>query len=219
MQRSDEAIRIDVVEALSRDSRVNSARITVTVDAGRVVLNGDTPTLYTLHVAQGLAASVSGIRSIENQLSVSRPPSVQSDADIRVRAQQVLRWNESIAHDKIDVTVDAGTVTLRGQVDASWKRTRAELLVLDIHGITGLANELNVVPDLTPQDRVIAEDVRSAIVRCTCLGDDSITVEVDHGLVTLKGEVPNWWSKYRTPSIAEHVLGVKGVIDELIVAQ
>jgi len=218
MERNDEVIRCDVVEALSRDSRLNSARIIVVVDRGRTVLRGDAPTLYTIHAAMELAACVPGVRSVKSELGVSRPAVSPSDNAIRSYAEQVLRWNVSTGAGRIGVRVDAGMLTLEGEVDAYWKRSRAELLMLDIEGIVGVVNRLVVVPELTPQDDVIAEDVKSAIERCTCSGRGGITVEVREGLVTLTGSVPSLWSKQNTPHLAESILGVTGVIDKLVVA-
>jgi len=218
MDCSDEVIRSNVVEALSRDSRFNSARITVVVEAGRATLHGDAPTLYTIQIATELAASVRGVASVHSELNVSRAAGSPDDTVIKRFADQILRYNASIGDGRIHVAVDAGIVTLRGEVDGYWKRNRAEALMLDIQGIVGVVNELVVVPELVPQDKVIADDVKSAIERYSCFGQDSINVEVRQGLVTLTGNVPNLWSKHTTPHLAECILGVKGVIDNLVVA-
>ncbi len=218
MECTDE-IKSDVVEALSRDGRVHSARITVVVENGRVILSGDAPTLYTIQTAMEVAACVQGVHSVHSELRVSRPPAGPSDAAIRNYAEQILRWNASISAGRIGVRVDAGVLTLEGEVDAYWKRSRAELLMLDIEGIVGVINQLAVVPELVPQDQVIAEDVKFAIERRTCRQQDSITVEVSQGLVTLTGHVPSLWSKHNTPHLVESILGVKGVIDNLVVAE
>jgi len=100
-------------------------------------------------------------------------------------------------------------------VDAYWKGDHIEELILDIQGITHVDNRLVVNPDLIPQDQVIADDVRSAIDRYTRLGDDTIRVDVNDGIVTLTGNVTNWYSKFRTPRVAEHVLGVKDIVNNL----
>ena len=218
MERCDEGVRSDVVEALSRDSRFNSARITVTVVSGRAILRGDARTLYTIRIAGELAATVRGVISVDNELRVSRDAACPDDAVIELLAEQILKYNASIGADRVRVAVGAGTVTLRGQVDAYWKRLRAESLMLDIQGVVGVNNELAVVPELVPQDAVIADDVKSAIERSACPGQNSISVKVDHGLVTLTGSVPSLLSKKITPHLAESILGVKGVIDNLVVA-
>lgn len=218
MDRSDEVIRSDVVEALSRDSRFNNARITVAVQAGRVTLRGDAPTLYTVYRAGELAATVRGVVGVHSELQVSRSQTSPADDVIRHFATQVLRYSASIGESGIRVTVSAGILTLQGEVGTCWKRNRAEALMQDIRGVVAVINDLAVVPELVPQDSVIAEDVKSAIERSTCPGQDGISVEVDHGLVTLTGNVPSLLSKHTTPHLAESILGVKGVIDNLVVS-
>lgn len=219
MGSSDEAVRSDVVEALSRDSRVNAARITVAVDEGHVSLSGDAPTLYAIHAAVQLVSCVPGTRTITNDLVVDKADRRLSDADIKRCAEQVLGWNASLAITKMSVDVEQGMVTLRGEVSAYWKRNHAERLLCDLQGVVAVVNELTVVPELVPHDQVIADDVRMAIERCDCAARDRIAVEVDHGLVILSGEVPSLWSKHTTQQLAESILGVKGVVDKLVVAR
>ena len=219
MERSDPEITSDIVEALSRDSRVNTARITVSVKDGSVTLYGDAPTLYTTCIANQLAACVPGIRMVRNELAVARQASAPSDADIKSHAEHILSWNASIGARKVRINVTSGSVTLEGEVSAYWQRSRAEALMLDIQGVVGVVNKLVVIPELVPQDQVIATDVESAIARCSCLRHDTITVEVDNGMVTLSGQVPSWWSKQNTPRLVESILGVKGVVDQLVVEE
>ena len=219
MELSDAVIKSDVVEALSRDSRFSLARITVKADQGVVVLNGDAPNLYTIQVAMEVAGCVNGVRGVRSELSVANPVEKPDDELIRKNADQILRWSASIGDGEVEIRVVSGLLILDGEVDAYWKRRRAEALMLDVRGVVAVANKLVVVPDLEPQDQVIADDVKSAIERCSCVSRDSIVVDVDHGLVTLSGQVPTLSSKRQTPCLAEAVLGVKGVIDKLEVCQ
>jgi osmotically-inducible protein OsmY len=219
MQGIDEAIKSDVVEALSRDSRVNLARITVDIDDGHVSLSGDAPTLYAIQAAVQLVSCVPGIRSISNRLVVDKSVRCSPDAAIQRCAEQMLGWNVSLNIAKLSVTVEQGVVVLRGEVSAYWKRNRAESLLCDLQGVVSVVNELAVIPELAPHDRVIADDVRMAIERCDCAAKDRIAVQVDQGLVILSGEVPSLWSKQNTQQLAESILGVKGVVDNLVVAR
>jgi osmotically-inducible protein OsmY len=219
MESSDSVIKSDVVEALSRDSRFSLARITVRVDQGLVVLSGDAPNLYTIQVAMEVTGCVNGVHGVRSELSVLSPMKKPDDELVRKNADQILRWSASIGDGKVEVHVESGLLTLDGEVDAYWKRRRAEALMLDVRGVVAVVNNIEVVPDLEPQDQVIAEDVKSAIERCSCVSRDTIVVDVHHGLVTLSGQVPTLSSKRQTPCLAEAVLGVKGVIDKLEVCQ
>ncbi len=219
MQLSDAEIKSDVVEALSRDSRFSLARITVRVDQGLVVLSGDAPNLYTIQVAMEVASCVNGVQGVRSELGVANPEKKPDDELIRKNADQILCWSASLSDGQVAVHVSSGLLTLEGKVDAYWKRRRAEALMLDVKGVVAVVNNIEVVPDLEPQDQVIADDVKSAIERCSCLGRDTIAVDVNDGLVTLSGQVPTLTSKRQTPCLAEAVLGVKGVIDKLEVGQ
>jgi osmotically-inducible protein OsmY len=219
MESNDAVIRSDVVEALSRDSRFSLARITVKADHGLVVLSGDAPNLYTIQVAMEVSGCVNGVQGVRSELSVVNSLEKPDDESIRESAGQILSWSASIGDGPVDVHVASGLLTLDGEVDAFWKRRRAEALMLDVRGVVAVVNNIKVIPLLEPQDQVIADDVKSAIERCSCLSRDAIVVDVRQGLVTLSGRVPTLSSKRQTPCLAEAVLGVKGVIDKLEVCQ
>jgi len=166
-----------------------------------------------------VAGCVNGVQGVHSELTVVNPVENPDDELIRKNANQILRWSASIGDGQVEASVASGMLTLDGEVDAYWKRRRAEALMLDVRGVIAVDNRVQVVPDLEPQDQVIADDVRSAIERCSCVSRDTIVVDVHHGLVTLSGEVPTLSSKRQTPCLAEAVLGVKGVIDKLVVCQ
>ena len=218
MECRDETIKSDVVEALSRDSRVNSARITVDVDNCHVTLSGDAPTLFAIQAALDLVLSVHGVRTIHNNLEVYAGQQRLSDEEVQRCTQQVLRWNVSLNTSPLTVSVLHGSVTVKGEVDAYWKRGHAEYLVRDLQGVVAVTNEVLVKPALAPEDQVIRDDVKMAIARCSCTGDDAIDVEVNKGQVVLSGKVTSLWSKHMTPHVVESILGVKGVTDKLTVA-
>ena len=59
----------------------------------------------------------------------------------------------------------------------------------------------------------------TALNRYTRLGDNLINVDASDGIVTLTGNVSTWYSKCRTPQVAEHILGVKGIVNKLMVTR
>jgi osmotically-inducible protein OsmY len=183
------------------------------------VLSGDAPNLYTIQVAMEVASCVNDVQGVHSELGVAYPLEKPDDELISKNADQILCWSASLSDGQVAVHVRSGLLTLEGKVDAYWKRRRAEALMLDVRGVVAVVNNIEVIPDLVPQDQVIADDVKSAIERCSCLGRDAIAVDVNDGLVSLSGQVPTLTSKRQTPCLAEAVLGVKGVIDKLEVCQ
>jgi len=79
-------------------------------------------------------------------------------------------------------------------------------------------NELVVVPTEDVRGKVIAENIERALERCADLDAEDITVKVADGVVTLSGSLPSW-SAYRGANEAvAHTTGVKGIINNLVVA-
>lgn len=76
MRRSDD---MDLSERASRELCKLGHRslqgIDVSVHAGIISLNGHVPTYFLRHLAEDIAASIPGVRDVENRLVVCRPKS------------------------------------------------------------------------------------------------------------------------------------------------
>jgi len=70
--RSDERIADDLIEQLTRDEDIDAREILVAVDAGTVTLTGEVPERGMKHLAENLAASVQGVRDVNNRLAVDK---------------------------------------------------------------------------------------------------------------------------------------------------
>ncbi len=71
-QRSDERIREDVCELLTRDDRVDASGLEVNVNAGVVTLSGSTGDRVSKRRAEDLAEACAGVRDVHNEIRVSR---------------------------------------------------------------------------------------------------------------------------------------------------
>jgi osmotically-inducible protein OsmY len=69
-KRSDDRIREDVSEVLTRSHDVDASNIEVTVNDGIVVLSGTVDDRHAKRMAEDLAQDVSGVRDVENQIRV-----------------------------------------------------------------------------------------------------------------------------------------------------
>ena len=67
-QRSDDRIREDVCERLSDDDELDASDISVTVGDGDVTLAGTVTDRHAKQRAEDLAASIGGVRDVDNQL-------------------------------------------------------------------------------------------------------------------------------------------------------
>jgi osmotically-inducible protein OsmY len=76
-KRSDERIREDVSEVLTRNPDVDASNIEVAVNDGIVVLSGSVDDRHAKRIAEDITQDVSGVRDVQNQIRV-QPASVVS---------------------------------------------------------------------------------------------------------------------------------------------
>ena len=70
------------------------------------------------------------------------------DAEIRGAALQHLSWDSGIPADYLDVHVEDGWITLKGDVDYQYQSDLAFDDVSRLYGVTGVTNEIKVVERL-----------------------------------------------------------------------
>jgi len=220
MARTAEDVKKDVVEQLYWDGRVNAADVNVDVEDGKVVLRGTVPTLIARHFAAADALCVSGVRQLDNQLTVRYPASVTapSDEQIRSNVENLLEWASEVDAEHVRVEVENGIVKLEGSVDALWKVAHAEEVVSRLSGVAAIENRLTVVPTKDTSDELIAEAIVSALKRNPLINEDAVKATVTNGVVRLAGAVPNWTAREVAHYSALHTFGAIGVDNQLVVA-
>jgi osmotically-inducible protein OsmY len=159
------------------------------------------------------------VNSVINRIVVRYPtaPALPSDAEIKTHVQNALLFDPNIFSFKIDVGVKDGWVTLKGTVDAFWKKIEAEETADRVRGVIGVTNELAVVPTEKAGDEMIAKNVVKALERNINVNVDDITVTVKNGVVTLTGTVPSYIAKWSAYNSAFYTAGVVSVDDQTFV--
>lgn len=219
MVRKDETIKKEVVDQLYWDNRVEADDISVVVESGEVTLKGTVPT----HGARSSAVTdtwmIDGVSNVEDKIDVelATTADIPTDAEIRENIRNILSWNTDIDILDIDVSVEGGVVTLEGTVDEYWKKWKAVELASDINGVIDVLDEMTVVPTGSFIDKDIAETIRDAFERNLYIDADDITVEVEHGKVTLTGVVPTNFVRSKAEDIASYTAGVIEVHNNLVV--
>ncbi len=217
-KRRPEDIRKDVYSQLAWDNRVGHTSIIVKVtDDGTVILSGMVPTHTDRFEAEEDAYTVSGVKSVENHLSVSPPLTypVPEDDDIAAQIENLLQWNPTIDATRIQVVVTSGILTLMGNVDSVWQKYRVEHLAEDIAGVISVDNRLSVQPIGEVSDDDIRDDIIGTLARNTFIDASNIVVSVEKGEVTLSGVVDNHLARRTALGIAHNTNGVIDVHDNL----
>jgi len=142
-----------------------------------------------------------------------------TDRQLQNDVQRALEWEPSIDAANIGVSADKGVVTLYGDAKSYAEKTTAERVTLGVYGVNAVANDINVRLGNAFQrnDPDIAQAAVSALRWNTVVPDDSITLTVSNGWVTLKGHV-DW--KYQSTAAADSVrdlIGVRGVTNAITI--
>jgi osmotically-inducible protein OsmY len=69
-QRSDERIREEVCERLTRHGQVDARQIAVTVENGEVVLSGSVHSRAMKRMAEDVVDDVAGVQDVQNLLKI-----------------------------------------------------------------------------------------------------------------------------------------------------
>jgi osmotically-inducible protein OsmY len=205
----------NVMEKLRFDPAIDESNITIAIKGDNiVVLGGKVRTYLEKRFAEEAVEKIDKVKGVANELEVDLLSSVvRSDADIVETALSNLRWGVLIPHDKIKVAVEKGHLTLMGDVEYYFQKTRAQSAVEDILGVTFVTNNIKITPTIDPvevKNKIIKEFERSARIDAA-----NVKVEVDGGIVTLKGKVKNFDEEREAKDAAWSVPGVSSVINQI----
>ncbi len=215
--RTDEDIQRDVLEELKWDPRVRPNEIGVAVKDGIVTLTGWVDSYLKKIAAEEDGHRVPGVKAVVNDIEVRLPGSAErTDADLAKAVLNALKWDAGIPTDKIDVTVDHGWVTLKGEVDYYFQKRDAEHAVERISGVRGVTNLLTVKPQPTPHD--LKQQIEQALVRNAETDAKRITVEVQGSKVVLRGTVSSYAEKKAAEEVAWSAPGVTEVDNRIVVS-
>lgn len=217
MAYNDEEIKKVILDQFSWDSRIGPSEINVEVYDGNVTLDGTVSSFVAREAAEIDALMVPGVVNVNDHIVIRFPGdfNVPLDSEIKARILNRFLWNPNIPASDIDVSVLKGEVVLTGIVDQFWKKMRAEEIAYDIGGVVYVSNELVVVPSHEYGDRVIAEDIMSAMKRNPDVDQNKIELDVDNGVVTLNGFVDNFKEIHAAYHIVKYTKGVREVINLL----
>ena len=110
----------------------------------------------------------------------------RSDGDIGAAAVTALKWNY-VVPDSVQVSVEKGWITLRGEVEWDYQRTAAKNAVYLLLGVKGVSNDISIKSNTKAVD--IKARIQEALKRTAEDEGRNITVKVMGSTVTLTGDV------------------------------
>lgn len=214
--RTDGQLQKDVIDELNWEPAVQASRIGVEVDNGIVTLAGTVGGYMEKYAAERAAQRVAGVRGVAVELAVELSGNHhRTDADIADAATRAIEWNASIPQGSVKVAVEAGRVTLTGDVPWAYARKVARDCVSGLLGVKDVINLVAVKPSVTVHG--IKGQIEAALQRQAHRHTRHIDVAVDHGTVTLSGEVDSLSERDAIEQAAWSAPGVQNVVDRITV--
>jgi osmotically-inducible protein OsmY len=210
--RTDHELQKDVLAELRWEQGVDASEIGVAVKDGVVTLTGKVDTYLKKWRAEEAAHRVNGVIAVANDIEV-RTIGERTDTDIAAAAVHALKWDASLPADKIQVTVDKGWVTVKGELEWQYQKQEAERVIRRLWGVKGVSNLITLKPLASPSD--LKKKIEDALVRSAQVDAKGITVEVQGSKAILKGKVRSWAERQeaeRTAWLAPGIIAVDNQI-------
>ncbi|MEO8309599.1 MAG: BON domain-containing protein [Caldimonas sp.] len=141
----------------------------------------------------------------------------KSDTALKASVLAELTWDPAVKETAVGVAVKGGVVTLTGHLETYAEKEAALRAVRRVSGVRAIAVEIDVKlsPDHVRGDTDIAASIELGLRWHTSIPVDAVRVQVEHGWVTLQGEV-EWDFQRRSAESQVRVLkGVVGISNEI----
>jgi osmotically-inducible protein OsmY len=135
-----------VMDSLDLDPRIPSpVEIAVSADGGAVTLRGTVERFSQRRAAVQDAKRIDDVYEVDDQLKVNLlGADRREDDEIRGVALQALIWDTEVPSDTVDVNVQDGWITLKGDVSYQFQSDAAYDDVASLYGVYGVTNEIKV---------------------------------------------------------------------------
>jgi len=192
--RTNEQQRQLILNEMKWDPQLRSTafNIEVSVKNKAVTLTGNVDSYRRKLAIEKAAKRVSGVETVHSAIEIHlSPEDIQSDEEIAWSLNELMALNNAVNRENIQVSVINGWVFLDGAVDWEFHRNIAEEVVLDLTGVLGVTNRIELKPFvIEPQE--VRGKVATAFHRSTTIDSSVIPMEVFGSSITLHSKVSTW---------------------------
>ena len=214
--KSNEVLQKDVQDAIKWEPLLNAAEIGVTVKDGIVTLTGTVDSYSKKSEAEEAAKKVAGVKAVVEKIEIKFCNTCKtSDNEIATEVVNAFKWNWEIPSDKVKVKVEAGWVSLDGNLNWNYQREAAKKAVSKLNGVKGVTNNIKIQSETN--DEIEKKDIENALGRNWSMDDSDIQVRVSGHKVTLNGVVDSWYQKDEAARIVWNAPGVWEVDNQLTI--
>jgi osmotically-inducible protein OsmY len=142
---------------------------------------------------------------------------MKSDARIQRDVLDQIHTNPQLGACDIEVAVKDGVVTVVGQVNSFLKKMEVEKEIKKVAGVRAMVEDIEVTlaPSHQKSDSEIAHAALFALRWDTSIPDDKIKIKVEHGFVTLEGEVEWRFQREAARHAVARLAGVRSVFNTI----
>lgn len=143
---------------------------------------------------------------------------MKSDTQLKQDVLDELAWDPEVDEREVGVQVKDGIVTLTGHPRSFHAKHCAEQAVQRVSGVRALAVEMDVVlpGDVVRTDSEIAWAIENALTWNSVVPTSQLHVAVEHGVVTLAGEVDWDYQRRAAADTVRRLHGVRGIANQMI---
>ena len=140
---------------------------------------------------------------------------IPTDEEIRKTIESGIESNEHLNASAVEVTVEDGVAALTGSLDAYWKKRLAEDIAASTIGVTAIDNAIHLTTEEEVVDEIIRDGIEKALDENLNVRREWIEVQVDQGIVTLTGTVPDFNAARAAYASAVFTQGVQEVRNDV----
>jgi osmotically-inducible protein OsmY len=214
--KSNAELQQDVQDAIKWQPLLNAAEIGVTAKDGIVSLTGVVDSYAKKTEAENAAKNVAGVTALVEKIEVKYPSTYnKTNAEIAAEVLTALKASWDVPKDKVKVKVEAGWITLTGEVGWYYQKEAARDAIVSLMGVTGVTNNITIKSE--SMESVEKTGIENALKRNWAFFENDIQVKVSGHRATLTGTVDSMYQKDEAGSIAWNAPGVWSVDNELVV--
>jgi osmotically-inducible protein OsmY len=232
-ERTSWEIERSIDDSLTAAPALSDDQIYADVSDGYVVLTGTVNSWPERRLADLLTEGVPGVRGVDNKLRVAYGAR-RSDAQIKADIQSRIKWDPRLNTPEIKVAVSNGQVRIAGLVQSAAAQDRIYqdgwvngVQAVDVTGVRIVPNvrlamnEAGLIGGAAQAKSGPQTDaqLQIAIVQAChddpLLSPDHVQVQVEKGVVALKGVVPSREARHAAREIAQEFAGTREVKDML----
>ena len=192
---------------------------------GVVTLTGTVAESSHKDLAENTAASLPGVKSVDNQLKISgEQPAEHSDTWIAMKIKTSLLFHRNVSATGTSVLVKDGIVTLQGEASSLAQKELATEYAKDIDNVKEVKNEMTLANNPAAHTETLGEKIDDASitaqVKTSLLTHHSTSalktsVKTTNGIVTVGGNAKNDAEKSLVAKLASDINGVTSVINNM----